>query len=202
MSFLPSLKVGLWNAWVLQALFFLAMFIPDIFLDKEERKRAKRMGQFAPFKKSGKILALSTHVIIMPFVFFYSLFLPLKIGTAWLYSGLPIFAIALLISIAAIFNIASTPEDKPVTKGIYRISRHPIYFSGFLMYAGMGIACASWVVFLCAALWIGIWFVLVPDEERFLIERYGDSYREYSMGTARWIGIPKAVVPLGKIPKE
>jgi protein-S-isoprenylcysteine O-methyltransferase Ste14 len=202
MSLTPAFKIGLWNAWILQVLFFLTMFTPDFFLNKEGRKRTKRMSQIAPFKKTGKILALSTHVIIMPFVFFYSIFLPLKIGTPWLCSGLPIFAMALVISIAAIFNTASTPEDKPVTKGIYRISRHPIYLSGFLMYTGMGLACASWVVLLCAVLWIGIWSVLVPEEERFLIEKFGDAYREYSMGTARWIGIPKAIVPLGKMPKE
>lgn len=202
MSLKPDLEIGLWNAWILQLLFFLTMFIPDFFLDKEERKRSKRMSQIAPFKKTEKILALSTHVIIMPFVFFYSIFLPLKTGTAWLYSGLPIFAVALVISIATIFSAALTPIDKPVTRGIYRISRHPIYLSGFLMYTGMAIACASWVVLLSAVLWIGIWSVLVPDEERFLIEKYGDSYREYSTGAARWIGIPKASVPLGKMPKE
>ncbi|MFZ2055181.1 MAG: isoprenylcysteine carboxylmethyltransferase family protein [Candidatus Aminicenantales bacterium] len=193
MSLKPAFEIGVWNAWILQVLFFLTMFIPDFFLDKEERKRSKRMSQIAPFKKTRKILALSTHVIIMPFVFFYSIFLPLKIGTPWLYSGLAIFAVALVISIATIFNAASTLEDRPVTKGIYRISRHPIYLSGFLMYTGMGIACASWVVLLCAVLWIVIWSILVPDEERFLIEKYGDSYREYSMETARWIGIPKAI---------
>jgi len=202
MSLKPDLEMGLWNAWILQVLFFLTMVIPDFFLDKEERKRAKRISQLAPFKKTEKILALFTHVIIMPFVFFYSIFLPLKIGTPWLYSGLPIFAIALVISIATIFNAALTPIDQPVARGIYRISRHPIYLSGFLMYAGMGIACASWVLLLCAVLWIGIWSVLVAVEERFLIEKYGDSYREYSMGTARWIGIPKAIVPLSKMPKE
>ena len=192
MSLLPAFNIGLWNAWILHFLFFLTMFIPDFFLDKEERNRAKRMSQIAPFKKTEKILALSTHVIIMPFVFFYSIFLPLKIGTAWLYSGLSIFAVALVISVVTIFNAASTPVDKPVTRGIYRISRHPIYLSGFVMYTGMGIACASWVVLLCAVLWIVIWSILLPYEERFLIEKYGDSYREYLIGTARWIGIPKA----------
>jgi protein-S-isoprenylcysteine O-methyltransferase Ste14 len=197
MSLKPVFEIGVWNAWILQVLFFLTMFIPDFFLDKEERKRAKRMSKVAPFKKTQKILALSTHVIIMSFVFFYSIFLPLKIGTPWLYSGLAIFALALLISIATIFNAASTLEDKPVTKGIYRISRHPIYLSGFLMYAGMGIACASWIVLICAVLWIVIWSVLVPDEERFLIRQYGNSYREYLKETARWIGIPKAIHSAG-----
>ncbi len=192
MSLVPVFKIGVWNAWILQILFFLAMFIPDFFLDKEARKRTKRMSQVAPFKKTEKILGLSTHVIIMPVVFVYSIFLPLMIGTAWLYFGLPIFAIALVISVATIFNAASTHIDKPVTRGFYRISRHPIYLSGFLMYTGIGIACASWVVLLCAVLWIVLWHIVVPSEERFLLEKYGDSYREYVNRTPRWIGIPKS----------
>ncbi len=192
MPLVPIFKIGVWNAWILQILFFLTMFIPDFFLDREEKNRVKRMSQIAPFKKTEKILALSTHVIIMPLVFIYSIFLPLKMGTAWLYFGLPIFAVALVISVTAIFNASFTPIDKPVTIGIYRISRHPIYLSGFLMYTGTGIACASWVVLLCAVLWIALWHIVVPFEERFLIEKHGDFYREYMNRTPRWIGIPKA----------
>lgn len=192
MSLIPAFKIGVWNAWILQVLFFLSMFIPDFFLDKESRSRTKRMSKPVPFKKAEKILALSTHVIIMPLVFIYSIFLPLKVGTVWLYAGLPIFFASLVIAVAALFNIASIPLDEPVTKGVYRISRHPIYVSGFLMYTGMGIACASWAVLLCAVLWIAFWQIVIPTEERFLVEQYGDSYRNYMQRTPRWIGIPKA----------
>lgn len=192
MSLIPAFKIGIWNAWILQILFFLTMFIPDFFLDKEARNRTKRLSKLAPFKKTEKILALSTHVVIMPIVFVYSIFLPLKIGTLCLYVGLPIFAVALVISIAALFNIGSTPTDEPVTRGVYRISRHPIYLSGFLMYISIAISCASWIVLLCAVLWIVFWHIVVPTEERFLIERYGDTYREYMNRTPKWVGIPKA----------
>jgi protein-S-isoprenylcysteine O-methyltransferase Ste14 len=192
MSRIPAFEIGVWNAWILQVLFFLTMFIPDFFLDKEAKNRMKRMSKHVPFKKTEKILALSTHVIIMPAVFVYSIFLPLKVGTAWLYVGLPIFFIALVISVVALFNIASTPIDEPVTKGVYRISRHPIYLSGFLMYTGTGIACASWAVLLCAVLWIVFWQIVVPTEELFLLEQYRDSYRNYMNRTQRWIEIPRA----------
>jgi protein-S-isoprenylcysteine O-methyltransferase Ste14 len=168
------------------------MLIPDFFLDKEARRRSKRLSKIAPFKKTEKILALSTHAIIMPVVFIYSIFLPLKIGTLWLYVGLPIFAVALVISVAAIFNAAATPTDEPVTRGAYRISRHPIYLSGFLMYLSIAICCASWLVLFCAFLWIVFWQIVVPTEERLLIERYGDTYREYMNRTPRWIGILKS----------
>jgi protein-S-isoprenylcysteine O-methyltransferase Ste14 len=192
MPFAPVFELGIWNGWILQVLFYLPMFLPDLFLDKEARKRSKRMSQFPPFKKTEKILALSTHAIIMPFVLIYSIFLPLKLGTAWLYAGLLIFVIALAITILSLFSIASAPVDKPVTRGVYRISRHPMYFSGFLMIVSVGISCASWIVLLLAAIWMAFWQIVVPAEERFLIKMYGDSYRDYMNRTPRWIGIPKS----------
>jgi protein-S-isoprenylcysteine O-methyltransferase Ste14 len=195
MSLTPVFEIGIWNAWILQVVFYLSMFIPDLFLDKESRKKSKRMSQFPPFKKTQKILALSTHAIIMPAVFIYSIFLPLKIDTAWMYGGLSIFAAALVLTITALFNIASTPADKPVTEGAYKISRHPMYVSGFFMYVGVGISCASWIVLLLALIWIVFWRIAVPAEEKFLIEKYGGSYRDYLSRTPRWIGIPRSANP-------
>jgi protein-S-isoprenylcysteine O-methyltransferase Ste14 len=149
------------------------------------------MSMFPPYKKIEKFLALFTHIVIMPFVLIYSIFLPLKIGTAWFYVGLPLFIISLLISVSALFNVASSPIDKPITKGAYRISRHPMYFSGFLMIISTGIVSASLIVFLFGIFWIVIWQIVVPTEERLLIEKYGDAYREYMIRTPRWIGISK-----------
>jgi protein-S-isoprenylcysteine O-methyltransferase Ste14 len=40
--------------------------------------------------------------------------------------------------------------------------------------------------------WIIIWHIAVKAEERFLLEKYGDTYREYMNRTPRWIGIPKS----------
>jgi len=161
-------------------------------MGKEAKPRMKRMSQFVPFSKTEKILAYSTHVIIMPFVFIYSIFLPLKLGTVWLYVGLPFFALSVVMYVVTIINVANTPLDEPVTRGAYRILRHPMYFSGFLMYIGIGLACASWIVLLCALLWIAFFYIVVPTEEGFLIEQYGDAYREYLERTPRWIGLPKS----------
>lgn len=192
MSLAPVFEIGLWNAWILQLLFFLTMIVPDLLIGKEGRKRTKRISQFVPFNRAEKILAYSTHVIIMPFVVVYSIFLPLETNTVWLYVGLPIFALSLVMNVVIILNFAATPIDEPVTKGVYRILRHPIYFGGFLMYIGVGIACASWVVLLCAVLWLVLFHIVVPTEERFLVEKYGGAYQEYMNSTPRWIGIPRS----------
>ena len=192
MSLAPVFEIGLWNAWILQLLFFLTMIVSDFLIGKEGRKRTKRISQFVPFNRAEKILAYSTHVIIMPFVVVYSIFLPLETNTVWLYVGLPIFAVSLVMNVVIILNFAATPIDEPVTKGVYRILRHPIYFGGFLMYIGIGIACASWVVLLCAVLWLVLFHIVVPTEERFLVEKYGGAYQEYMNSTPRWIGIPRS----------
>lgn len=192
MSLVPAFEIGIWNAWILWVLLFLSMIIPDFFMSQEAKERAKRATQFAPLSGTKKVLAYSTHAVIMPAAAIYSIFLPLKIGTAWLYVGLPIFALSLVMTVMISINFASTPADKPVTKGFYRISRHPIYLSAALMYLGIGIACASWVLLLCAILWIVFFHIVIPAEERFLIDQYGDAYREYMNKTPRWIGLPKS----------
>lgn len=193
MSLIPAFEIGIWNAWILWVLYFLSMIIPNFFMNEEAKIRTKRAPQFVPFdKKKEKILALSTHMVIMPFSIIYSIFLPLKIGTAWFYIGLVFFILALVMSLLTTIGFATTPVDKPVTIGIYRISRHPIYFSGFLLNLSIAVACASWIILLCAILWIFFFHIVVPTEESFLIRQYGDAYREYINRTPRWIGIPKS----------
>ena len=192
MSLIPAFEIGVWNAWILQAFFILVMYVQEFLMGKEAKEKTKRASQPVPFSKIKKRLALSTHAVIMPIAAIYSIFLPLKIGTAWLYVGLIIYVLALVVTVMVSINFAATPVDKPVTRGVYRISRHPIYLSGFLLYVGMGIACASWVMLLLAVAWIVLWCIVVPAEERFLLEKYGDAYREYIDKTPRWIGIPKS----------
>ena len=195
MSLIPEFELSLWNAWIFIVLQFLLNTIFPGLINKETMKK---MDLLAPYRKptphhnTKKVLALSTHAIIMPFTIIYSIFLPLKLGTVWFYMGLPICLLSLVMNLIASIDIVTTPLDKLVTKGVYSISRNPIYFSAFLMYVGIGIACASWIFLLCGVAWIIIWHIAVKAEERFLLEKYGDTYREYMNRTPRWIGIPKS----------
>ncbi|HLE74814.1 MAG TPA: isoprenylcysteine carboxylmethyltransferase family protein [Candidatus Bathyarchaeia archaeon] len=195
MSLVPEFELGLWNAWIFIVLQFL---LNTIFPGLINKATMKKMDLLAPYRKptphhnTKKVLALATHAIIMPFTIFYSIFLPLKLGTVWFYVGLPICLLSLVMNLIASINIVTTPLDKLVTKGVYSISRNPIYFSAFLMYVGIGVACASWIFLLCGVAWIIIWHIAVKAEERFLLEKYGDTYREYMNRTPRWIGIPSS----------
>jgi protein-S-isoprenylcysteine O-methyltransferase Ste14 len=192
MSIIPEFELGLWNAWIITVLGFILPWIPS-YINKEVVN--KRMGKFkwSEFSKTVKIVLIITQVIIMPFTIIYSFFLPLKLGTVWFYAGLPISILGIIMPVISGVSFATAPLDKPITTGVYRITRNPEYFSMFLQYLGIGISCLSWVFILCAVVWIISFHIqVVHSEEPSLIEKYGDAYREYMDGTPRWIGIPKS----------
>jgi protein-S-isoprenylcysteine O-methyltransferase Ste14 len=88
-------------------------------------------------------------------------------------------------------GFAATQPDKLVTKGIYRYSKHPMYFVPFIVFVGVGIATASWIFLLFSVLYMIVSLLFVDAEEGYLLKFYGDTYREYMNRTPRWIGIPK-----------
>ena len=111
--------------------------------------------------------------------------------TWWFYSGLPIYLIGIIMVLLFSISFATAPLGEPLDKGVYSISRHPGYLGFFLAYAGIGIACASWIFLLCAFVWIVSWQFGVVEEERILLEKYGEAYRQYMNRTPRWIGFSK-----------
>jgi protein-S-isoprenylcysteine O-methyltransferase Ste14 len=192
MSLVPAFDIGIWNAWIL-ILFTLLTYVPGQLINKEALKKVDEGWASEQWSRTERLLAKLTHVVIIPLVIIYSVFLPLKLGTVWLYVGIPIYFIGWIMNLVAGINIATIPFDKePITRGVYRFSRHPAYFGGFLFYLGIGIACASWVFLLLAVAWIVLWQIAVPGEERSLLKKYGYAYRKYMNRTPRWIGIPKS----------
>jgi len=196
MSLIPDFELGFWNAWIIAVLGFVLPNIISFLLPRANKEVVnKRMGKFkwSEFSKTVRIVLIITQVIIMPFTIIYSFFLPLKLGTVWFYVGLPISILGIIMPFMAGVPFATAPLDKPITTGVYRISRNPEYFSVFLQYLGIGISGLSWVFILCAVAWIISFHIeVVQSEEPSLIEKYGDAYKEYMNRTPRWIGIPKS----------
>jgi len=98
----------------------------------------------------------------------------------------------MFFTIVAGTSLDNTPINRPATEGLYRISRNPIYFGTFLMFIGIGIACASWLFLLLIIVFIALYDILIAPEERWCLEKYGDTYREYMNRTPKWIGSPKS----------
>jgi len=190
MSLVPAFEIGVWNAWI-----FVLYTLVIVFLLPVINKSAKETGDItiaSVYNRREMIILYSYHIIVFVLLI-YSVFLPLKLGTVWFYTGLPVALLGLAIYTMVIVSFATTPLDREVlTKGPYRYSRHPMYLSSSLAYIGVGIACASWLFLLLSVAYTVLSLISAIPEERFLLEKYGNAYREYMDRTPRWIGIPKS----------
>ena len=78
-------------------------------------------------------------------------------------------------------------EDTVMRDGVFRFVRHPIYLGELLLYAGLltlSLSLAAAVVWLVA---IGFLHYLSRYEERLLLARFGETYRQYMREVPMWL---------------
>jgi protein-S-isoprenylcysteine O-methyltransferase Ste14 len=193
MSLVPDFELGLWNAWIFMLYVIFSNVLPYVLsgklIDKDLLKKATAadMQLNKTEKKVSNIISFLFFALIA-----YSFFLPFKLGTIWLYVGFLTYLLGAIIETIAMLDFFTTAVDKLVTKGVYRISRNPMYLGMFLIFIGIGIACVSWLFLLLTTALIILIHISVISEERLCLEKYGDAYGEYMIRTPKWIGTPKS----------
>ena len=184
---IPTLELGFWNAWLLALPMMIIMF-SDM---RVAGVRESREGEAFQLTRKESLISF-TSLLIMFFSFIYPVFLPLRLGKIWLYSGLIVFLFGLIFAIIAVRDFATSPKDKVITKGLYGFSRNPVYIGLILMQTGIGIACISWLYLFFTLLLLALLNAMISSEERFCLYLYGEKYQRYLSHTPRWIGIPKS----------
>src|SRR5574340_48095 len=192
MSWIPEFELGVWNAWIPMIVVYplttpLVMLIDKLFGSGDI---FKKMGGASTDKQA--IRLNWTYTVVLILLLAYSLFLPLKLGTAWFTAGLVIYLAGLIMFFAAIIVGARTPFGQVFTRGIYRFSRNPGYLSMLVMIFGVGLASASWLFLLFFALLAYLQITYVAIEERECLQKFGAAYQEYLDRTPRWLGLPKS----------
>lgn len=75
-----------------------------------------------------------------------------------------------------------------ITEGVYRYIRHPIYAAHWLWAIAQVLLIHNWIagpVFL--VVFVPLYFLRVPHEEKLMLESFGDRYRRYMQTTGRII---------------
>jgi len=106
------------------------------------------------------------------------------------WSGLLLYSWALQ-TLGAFFRTSVTLLDgqKLVTRGPYRLLRHPAYTGGILIFAGIGLAMGNWVSAIGSTLLMALGYAWrIHVEEHALSERFGAEFEAQRRRT--WAVIP------------
>ena len=85
------------------------------------------------------------------------------------------------------YGLRVLPDHKLVTSGIYRYVRHPISLAVLVYDPGIPLIFSSLYGFLLMSALIPLILYRITIEERMLIQRFGDEYRDYMKRTKKLI---------------
>ncbi|MBN1437953.1 MAG: hypothetical protein JW929_00965 [Anaerolineales bacterium] len=182
MELFPALSLGWLNGWIAPVLLALTDAIlfrsfpkPVVarLWDRSQWSRRQRI-----FTVIGKLISLGVLILL--------LLTPLKLGAPVFAVGAAIFLLGLATVIVSVLNFAATPLDQPVTRGLYKISRHPQVVGAGLVLLGASIAIGSWAAVILWTLGhlFGHWGILAEEEA--CLAQYGEPYREYLRRVPRY----------------
>jgi protein-S-isoprenylcysteine O-methyltransferase Ste14 len=182
MEFFPELALGWLNGWIapgllvtVDGILFLTFPKPVVarLWDRSGWSRKQEV-----YTVIGKLISLGGLILIV--------FTPLKTGTPVFDLGAALVLAGLAGLIKSLFDFKDTPLDQPVTRGIYKISRHPQIVMSSLVLLGASIAIGSGlaVILWAAGHLFGHWGILA--EEKICRKQYGESYRQYLQRVPRY----------------
>jgi protein-S-isoprenylcysteine O-methyltransferase Ste14 len=182
MELFPHLEIGYLNGWVLLAGefliqgFYLLVFPKDVvsrLFDRSGWDKKQRI-----FTVVGKVFSLVCLVLIA--------LTSLKVNSVLFIVGLVLYIIGIIGLVVAMLNFRDNPPNQPVTRGIYKICRHPQIFSLFIIFLGVCMAIGSWPALFALILSRLFQHFGILAEEEVCLERYGESYRTYMKRVPRY----------------
>jgi protein-S-isoprenylcysteine O-methyltransferase Ste14 len=171
------------NAFLIVIPLMLIRFGLLSILDKESLKRA---AFFAPLIGNEKIAYLF-YQLSNSLVIVYLCFLKIRTDGYWFYIGILIYGLGVLLCFISVLDYAKPKENGINLKGLYRVSRNPMYVAYFIYFLGCVLLTRSIVllviliVFQISAHWI------IRSEERWCIQKFGEEYIQYMNKVRRYI---------------
>ena len=181
------LQIGLRHAWWFTAVFGMGNVY---FLLRYPRRFSRRVFRFPSFDTlRERVVSYVSVAIFMRGLMLLTVFVPMRTGTVWFYSGLAVFIFGFVLYTNAMVHFAEADPNSPVVTGVYRISRHPMQVFSLVMWVGVGLATASPVILGICCIQPLLARVYMIAQERFCVQQYGEPYREYLARTPRFLGV-------------
>lgn len=103
--------------------------------------------------------------------------------------GIIILIVAGYLAISTLRIVFKEVREVPevIRKGAYNYCRHPMYLSEILLYIGLLFISMSLAAFIVLLPGIGFLYFICRYEERLLLDRFSDEYRQYMREVPMWI---------------
>ena len=80
---------------------------------------------------------------------------------------------------SGVVRIQHERGHRVVSSGPYRYVRHPLYTATLIAALATGLVTANWFISATGLTAFTLLMIRAKTEERFLVERFGDDYRQY-----------------------
>ncbi len=182
MEIITTLEIGWLNGWILLVIELLIQGLLLLVFPKNVVSRLFDRSGWSEkqrvFTIIGKVFSLACLILII--------LTPLKINSSTFIVGLILYAIGLAGLVVAMLNFKNTPPNQPVSKGVYKISRHPQIVSLFVIFLGICVAIGSWAALFMLMMSKLLQHFGILAEEEVCLKRYGESYRAYMEQVPRY----------------
>lgn len=176
------MKIGWLNGWIVIVLLGLTDgFLFGVFPKEVVRRLWDRSG-WSPKQRAFTILGKLAALVCLALL----TFTPLKVGSTACLAGVILILLGLFGIIKALVDFRNTPLGEPVTRGLYRISRHPQVVMSSLVILGGCIAVGSWVAVAFWALARVLEHFGILAEEEVCLKQYGEAYQAYLKRVPRY----------------
>jgi protein-S-isoprenylcysteine O-methyltransferase Ste14 len=164
-----ELRIGWLNGWVYSALLMAVTCSAYVF--------AKRMTSFAWMSRKQLVLAGMADVLVTGLCI-YTIWKPIVYPGLLFWAGNVLYVLGLMVVILSIRAFATTPDDQPVTRGVYALLRHPYYVGSYLSLIGIGLICRDGLIILGTALSIVPGYWSAKWEEEHLRDTFGHAHSD------------------------
>ncbi len=110
----------------------------------------------------------------------------MKVGSIEFIIGIILIVIGIVGFLVALNTFKNSPFNKPITSGLYKISRNPQLVMMYIVSIGNCLAIGSWTALIIFVLSIIAGHFRILGEEERLTEQYGESYLEYKKKIPRY----------------
>jgi protein-S-isoprenylcysteine O-methyltransferase Ste14 len=185
MDFLPLVRFGILNGWLLLVAYFVGLAISALAFPADKRKKLFLEPHYPRGHPRWLILTVG-RIAAISFVAL-TLFARLRLGTYLFYLGLAVYAIGYCVVMVSLNDYKRAPADELVTSGLYRYSRNPQWLGLVGVFVGTALAVGGWLHLLLVLTLVVAYHFQILLEEGICESAYGAKYRDYMSQVPRYL---------------